>query len=229
MGRRLVISDIHGCSKTLNALLAKLNLRESDTLYFLGDYIDRGPDSSGVLDIIINLQNTFPNIFPLSGNHEYQMLRAEEEYDEKSFYYYVKKLAKSKDILNKKRQIKKKYRKFMETLPYYIELEDYFLVHAGFDFRKKKPFDDVSGMLNIRKFKYDVVKAKEKTIIVGHTPKTSDMIKNEIKSDKKIIHLDNGCVYTKQHKIYDYTKLGNLCCFNLDTKELTCQENIDIV
>ena len=115
MGRRLVISDIHGCSKTLNALLKKINLNEKDTLYFLGDYIDRGPDSSGVLDTLIKLKKKYANIFPLAGNHEYQMLQAEKEYDENSFYFFVKNLAKSKDILNKKKKNQKKIPKIYEV------------------------------------------------------------------------------------------------------------------
>lgn len=228
IGRNLVISDIHGCSKTLTRLLERINLTKEDTLYFLGDYIDRGPDSSGVMDIIINLKKTYPNIFPLSGNHEYQILQAEKEYDKNEFYYFVKRLAKSKDILNKKKKIRKKYRKFMKSLPYYMELDKYFLVHAGFDFRKKKPFEDIEGILNIRNFKYNKKKAKGKTIITGHNPTKIHIIKRDIKRNNKIIRLDNGCVYTKPHKIYDYSKLGKLCCYNIDTKELICQKNIDL-
>ncbi len=228
MGRRLVISDIHGCSKTLKALLKKINFSENDTLYFLGDYIDRGPDSSGVLDIIINLRKTCPDVYPLTGNHEYQMLRAEKKYDKKTFYYFVKKLANSKSILNKKKKLKKKYRKFMKSLPYFIELEDYFLVHAGFDFKKKKPFKDINTMLNIRGFNYNAEKAKNKMIITGHVPTYYKKILNQIKENADIINLDNGCVYTKPHRLYDYKKLGKLCCFNLDTRELICQKNIDI-
>ena len=228
MGRRLVISDIHGCSKTLKALLQKINFTEDDTLYFLGDYIDRGPDSSGVLDILIHLKKNYPSVFPLSGNHEYQMLEAQKDYNDASFYYFVKNLAKSKDLLNKKGKLRKKYLKFMKSLPYFAELDDYFLVHAGFDFRKKDPFNDAVGMLNIRTFKYDKKKAKGKTIITGHCPTEFHKIKKQIRKNKKIIRLDNGCIYTKPHKIYDYTKLGRLCCFNLDTKELICKKNIDM-
>jgi len=226
--RHLVISDIHGCSKTLKALLKKINFSEKDTLYFLGDYIDRGPDSSGVLDIIIELKKQFSSVIPLMGNHEYQTLQAEKEYDTEAFYFFVKQICKSKDILNKKKKIKKRYKKFMKSLPYYIELDKYFLVHAGFDFKKENPFDAIDGLLNIRNFKYDKQKAKRKRIIIGHSPVELSEIQKRIKKKKKIIKLDNGCVYTKPHKIYDYTQLGNLCCFNLDTYELICQKNIDV-
>ncbi len=228
MSRRLVISDIHGCSKTMLALLKKINLSKNDDLYFLGDYIDRGPDSSGVLDIILDLINEEYKIFPLLGNHEQQALKAESEYDKKSFFYYMSRINKSDDLLNKKRKIKKKYRKFMKSLALYYELDDFFIVHAGFDFKKDKPFEDQDSMLNIRNFKYDKEKAKGKTIIFGHDPTYYKKILKNIKKKKKKIPLDNGCVYNNGHKFYDFHKLRKLCCLNLDTYELIFQENIEL-
>ena len=49
MPRRLAIGDIHGCLHTLKRLIGMLDLRFDDELYFLGDYIDRGPWSKGVI------------------------------------------------------------------------------------------------------------------------------------------------------------------------------------
>jgi serine/threonine protein phosphatase 1 len=50
MGNRtFVVGDVHGCSKTFNRLLDVIGLEPTDTLYLLGDYIDRGPDSRGVI------------------------------------------------------------------------------------------------------------------------------------------------------------------------------------
>jgi len=210
-------------------LLDKLSITKEDKLYFLGDYIDRGPNSSGVLDIIIKLKEDGYQIFPLMGNHEYQALRAQQEYDKHSFYFFMKKLNKSADLLNKKKKIKKRYRKFFESLPYFIELDDFFLVHAGFDFRKDKPFEDIDSMLNIRGFKYDKKQAKGKKIIFGHTPVNYNKILKKIKKRKNKIPLDNGCIYVKKHKYYDFTKLHRLCCLNLNTFELICQDNIESV
>jgi serine/threonine protein phosphatase 1 len=65
MARRLVIADIHGCAKTFKALVEKIGLTHEDTLYLLGDYIDRGPDNCGVIDYIIHLQSNNYNIKPL--------------------------------------------------------------------------------------------------------------------------------------------------------------------
>lgn len=49
------IGDIHGGSGIFQTLLDRLNLKQSDRLYLLGDYVDRGDDSKGVLDIILQL------------------------------------------------------------------------------------------------------------------------------------------------------------------------------
>ena len=51
MSQRWIIPDIHGCTKTLSVLLENLlKVTKHDELYFLGDYIDRGPDGKGVID-----------------------------------------------------------------------------------------------------------------------------------------------------------------------------------
>ena len=109
----------------------------------------------------------------------------------------------------------------------FYELDDFFIVHAGFDFKKNKPFKDEDSILNIRNFKYDKKKAKGKTIIYGHDPTNYNKILKKIKNRKKKIPLDNGCVYNKAHKYYDFHKLRKLCCFNLDSYELICQKNVE--
>ncbi|MEO0876095.1 MAG: metallophosphoesterase, partial [Bacteroidota bacterium] len=54
--RKFAISDIHGCLKTFEALLDQIQFTTQDELYLLGDYIDRGPDSKGVIDLIWKMQ-----------------------------------------------------------------------------------------------------------------------------------------------------------------------------
>jgi serine/threonine protein phosphatase 1 len=53
--RIIAIGDVHGCSAALAALVRAIDLTVQDTLVFLGDYIDRGPDSRGVLEEVIAL------------------------------------------------------------------------------------------------------------------------------------------------------------------------------
>ena len=67
--RTIAIGDIHGCSKALDGLIDQIKPKEHDQLIFLGDYVDRGPDSSGVIERLIALQ-TRGRAICLSGNHE---------------------------------------------------------------------------------------------------------------------------------------------------------------
>ena len=67
-----VISDIHGCYAQYCALLEKVHFNNQDTLYVLGDTIDRGPNSMAVLQDMCQRQN----VIPLIGDHEYMALQA---------------------------------------------------------------------------------------------------------------------------------------------------------
>lgn len=67
------IGDVHGCLDKLEDLLRSLPLRADDRLVFLGDYVDRGPDSRGVVDRLIRLADERPTVF-LMGNHESMFL-----------------------------------------------------------------------------------------------------------------------------------------------------------
>ena len=73
MARVMVIGDIHGQYDKLLRALDASNYAEDDQLIFLGDYIDRGPDSQRVLDFMLQLKSIPANIF-LRGNHEQMVL-----------------------------------------------------------------------------------------------------------------------------------------------------------
>ncbi len=75
MRRILAIGDIHGCSAALETLLAFVDLQPTDTLVTLGDYVDRGPDTRGVLDRLITLSRTH-HLVALRGNHELMLMDA---------------------------------------------------------------------------------------------------------------------------------------------------------
>jgi serine/threonine protein phosphatase 1 len=66
-----IIGDIHGCLEELASLIEALPLRPADRLVFLGDYVDRGPDSRGVVSYLIDLRRKGDQeaIF-IKGNHE---------------------------------------------------------------------------------------------------------------------------------------------------------------
>ena len=80
MSRIIAIGDIHGCAKTLHKLVIdEIRIRKSDTIYCIGDYIDRGPDSKGVIDFILDLRKQGYQIRTLRGNHEELMMESGED------------------------------------------------------------------------------------------------------------------------------------------------------
>lgn len=76
--RTLAIGDVHGASAALDALLAAVRPTPDDLLVFLGDYVDRGPDTRGILDRLIALDRSHRCVF-LRGNHELMMTRARHD------------------------------------------------------------------------------------------------------------------------------------------------------
>ena len=73
--RTIAIGDIHGCSVALDALLDAIRPRPEDTIVTLGDYINRGPDTRGVLDRLIDLSRRC-RLVPILGNHDQMLLEA---------------------------------------------------------------------------------------------------------------------------------------------------------
>jgi len=72
-GRIIAIGDTHGCIAALDAILKQIRPRPEDTIVALGDYIDRGPDSRGVIERMMSLAEHC-RLVPLMGNHEEMML-----------------------------------------------------------------------------------------------------------------------------------------------------------
>lgn len=76
--RTLAIGDIHGCHVALTCLLELVAPRADDKIVFLGDYIDRGPASRAVVELMLDWTDKCPAIF-LRGNHEAMILDARED------------------------------------------------------------------------------------------------------------------------------------------------------
>lgn len=76
--RVLAIGDIHGCSRALDALLAAVSTQPADRIVTLGDYVDRGPDTRGVLDRLLAL-HAAGRLVALRGNHEQMMCEARRD------------------------------------------------------------------------------------------------------------------------------------------------------
>lgn len=75
MGRYIFIGDVHGCRAELDELLHTLDLRYDDRLHFVGDLVNKGPDSIGVLRRVAALLACHPRSVCIAGNHEEKVLR----------------------------------------------------------------------------------------------------------------------------------------------------------
>ena len=219
--RRFAISDIHGCNATFKALLEKIDFRKEDILFLLGDYVDRGPDSRGVIDYIWQLQEEGYQVHCLVGNHEIMLLQAiEAKYDH---FHGLVETVQSFDV-TRAADIPKKYTHWIKNLPIYIEIEGYLLVHAGFNFREADPLSDKESMVWIRDWYQDIDKEwlAGRIIVHGHTPTPKDDIKLNLKNldHTPVLDIDAGCVF--EHKKYGY-----LCALNLDDQSLTFLKKID--
>jgi serine/threonine protein phosphatase 1 len=71
--RTIAIGDVHGCAAALRGLLERIEPQADDTIVMLGDCVDRGPDSRGVIEEVLAL-GVRCRLVPLLGNHEEMML-----------------------------------------------------------------------------------------------------------------------------------------------------------
>ncbi|HRK26200.1 MAG TPA: metallophosphoesterase family protein [Chitinophagales bacterium] len=225
---RYAISDIHGCCRTFEKMLFEtLNLQKTDVLYLLGDYIDRGPDSKGVLDLIMRLQEEGYEVHCLLGNHEAMMLidQKEERQNYESNWYHQGGLRTLQSFgVSHVSEIPANYIDFMENLHLTIKLDDYWLVHAGFNFRKPNFWEDMYALIWIRNWHKDIKPEllEGRMIIHGHTPMPAAAILSAAaRQPLSVLDIDAGCVYAE---IEGY---GYLCAMNLDTRELIFEANID--
>lgn len=223
MAKRWAIGDIHGCSKTLKRLVKRLELNKAtDELYFLGDYIDRGPNSRKVIKFIMKLRDEGFKVRALRGNHEDIMLRSIQDTHLMASWHKNGGLDTLRSFnVKDPADIRPKYLEFFRELEYCIVLKDFVLVHAGLNFIEPDPFQDKHAMMWSRNMKVIPAKIEYRQIIHGHTPVTLKKIKDTLKKkDPLTIDIDNGCVYKALGK-------GNLVALELGSKELVVQKNIE--
>jgi len=205
-GRTLIIGDVHGCLEMLKRLMDKIAWRpERDSLIFLGDYIDRGNDAMGVVEYILSLLRLSGDIQCLMGNHEAIFLDYLEGRDRRSFilnggvatlesYHAGRGLAEGP-------LVPETHLGFYKSLRTYIELDDYWVVHAGFRPSLAIDKQQLMEMIWIRDpfifSDYDF----GKRVIFGHTP----FYEPFVMSNK--IGLDTGAVYGNKLTCLDLPEL----------------------
>lgn len=219
--RKFVISDIHGCSFTFEALLDKIELTKKDELILLGDYINRGKRSKQVVDKIMDLTKNGYKVFCLRGNHE-DMLFDSIELDDWTPGEEV--TLKSFGIDHLKNLNSKYLNWFKNLLPFY-ESENFIFVHAGLNFKNKNPFQDKQSMRWIIDWYKDIDYSwlQNKYIIHGHKIIRQDEIEKMFLNIEttRVLNIDNGCFMKNE------LNFGNLNCLNLTKMEIITQKNID--
>jgi serine/threonine protein phosphatase 1 len=221
MQRVFAIGDIHGCSKTFRKLLLEeIKPQKSDLIFCLGDYIDRGKDSKGVIDLILDFRANGYAINTLRGNHEQIMMDSVRS--KELFGLWMDnggdETLKSFNV-NAYDNLAPKYKTFFETTEFYLTYEHYLFVHAGINFRSANPFEDRESMLWIRGMEVDNNLLGPRIIVHGHTPLFIDSILTQ--RGKNVINIDGGCVYKQVHG------LGNLIGLNVGEEEFISVKNVD--
>ena len=189
-----VIGDIHGCLSMLKELIKKIEWNPTnDRLIFLGDYIDRGDNSKGVIDFILQLKGNSHSIQCLIGNHEQMFLDYLSGVDrQSSLLNGGLSTLKSYEEERKSRNeplIPSSHLNFFSTLLPMVELEQYYIVHAGFRPYIKIKDQSLKDMVWIREeFIYSDYNFG-KVVIFGHTPLNSPLIM------KNKIGIDTGAVF----------------------------------
>lgn len=213
------ISDIHGEYDLFINLLKRINFKDDDELYILGDIIDKGNDSIKLLNYIFSLNNCYC----ILGNHEYEFLK----------YYYglISRYENDEDIINKIKECFPNEKHLInldsistiisniESMKYYIELDKFILVHAGVKVVNGKLFSledtKIEDFVYNRNFKDINYPVCNKCIIYGHTPvryvNDEDRFiyyRNELNNANKYykIHIDLG--------VYLSGAIGCLCLDN---------------
>ena len=168
-----VIGDIHGHTRALQALLGAIPLTDEDCLIFLGDYVDKGPDVKGTLDLLCGLA-TRPSTIFLRGNHDQIFLDAHLD---PAKYLVWETLAgqnslasygagSSEDLI---RVVPFHHWYFLEnTCVNWHETEDFIFVHGGIR-PFKSPAEEEVDRLQWTTLSMATPHLSGKTVVCGHT------------------------------------------------------------
>lgn len=237
---RYVISDIHGCYRQYRKLLDKIKFSQEDTLYVLGDMVDRGPEPIQVLEDMMGRTN----VQPILGNHDYMAYKVLRKLNVDVTEKNAETHLNDQDILNYQAWIKeggkvtvnqfrqREYKKREEILDYirsfrayekvHCGQKTYILVHGGIHgFTEEKRLEDYKQKDFIfcrADYEKRYFQDKQTYLVTGHTPTFL------IREDKKAlvyekyghIAIDCGCVFQE--------KLAAYC---LDTGTITYVDYFD--
>ena len=223
-----VISDVHGEKKDFIKMMIRIGFSDRDTLYVIGDVIDRGPDGIALLKSIMGS----PNIHLLLGNHEYMMrsfLSLDKNKDHSrwidaySLWCFINGGEITYDsFLKETPDTREKILDYLMALPVSTSLEisdkKILLVHAAPPFLYTVPEPGIDNPTAFavwhRLTPGEKLETDYELIICGHTPTmyfTDDRSSHVIRQNG-IMWIDCGCTYKDNG--------GRLACVCLETEEI---------
>ena len=241
-----VLSDIHGNLRRFNSILGQIHLQPEDTLYILGDVIDRHPYGIQILCRIMEM----PNVKMLLGNHEEMMLRALGSSYDKNELLDNETIGKALRLWYRNggstthecwKRIKKEQQKeildFLHSLPLNIDVtvnsKDYKLVHGApvemYDDKYREHYRDAIQFSIFKRLKISDELPGEYMLIFGHTP-TIDyddkICPMQIFHSEDRIAIDCGSGFPEEPDFENLHLYGRLACLRLDDmQEFYSEEN----
>ena len=220
-----VLSDIHGNLPRFESIMKQINLQPEDTLYILGDVVDRFPDGIKILRRIMKMSN----VKMLLGNHEHMMINAiGDNFDvqyhryagdrELRLWYRNGGLVTHEYLKHIRKSIREEVFAFVRQLPLNLDVEvngiKYKLVHGSpienymTSYHYSSKYSTLAEFAVWERWNETMPVPEGYTMIFGHTP-TIHFSKTEpwsIRSNDEAIGIDCGCGYAD----------GRLCCLRLD-------------
>ena len=217
------MSDIHGNTRRFNSIMEQINLQDSDTLYILGDVIDRYPDGIRILRKLMKMEN----VKMLLGNHEFMMLKAlktqEDDfyspYSGLSLWYRNGGRVTHNYLKHIRKELRREVFRYLQELPVNIEIEvngkKYLLVHGAPERNFRRAHGDYETAKEYavwHRWKIFEYVPEEYTLIFGHTPTLNfnDVFPLEVFFGDNAIGIDCGCGFGD----------GRLACVRLDDMKI---------
>jgi len=213
--RVIAIGDIHGHHSSLNSLLELIQPTPADTIVTLGDYVNRGPNSSQVLETLANLHQTCRHIAIL-GNHDEMMLDSKNDVNAEGRWLYndgdltLESYGPKATI----EAVPNHHWDFLESCVPYYETDRFVFTHANYCRYSSLP-DQPTSLLRWTAIEEEPPKqhVSGKTFIVGHSP-------GQIRDLGYCRCIDTGCsiggVLTAMEvntgKIWQVTEVGDVVC-----------------
>jgi len=235
-----VLSDIHGQKRRFDSIMKQIDLKPDDTLYVLGDVIDRNPDGIRILRQIMDM----PNAKMLLGNHELMMLEALyyssgenhvwSQYDserKRSIWYNNGGSVTHTYLKHIRKTIRQEIFEFLDKLPVNVEIEvngrQFILTHAApidlYDTYGGRYSDEREFAVWRRFDSFPVL--EDWTVIFGHTPTYNYNFENPmvIWDAESWIGIDCGCMYPDGGDSWSGVH-GRLACLRLDDMKVFYSE-----